>query len=61
MQNRCIDCTETTKLIKFKQDNTIVYICQRCLDEKINKGIKNNISFIGRYKDIKGISRNKQI
>lgn len=61
MQHKCIDCKETTELIKFKKDNTTVYICARCLDAKNDKGNKNHNSYVIRGKDSKTYAHIGQI
>ena len=58
---KCIDCNGIDNLIEFKQDDDIVYICEECWHDKVDKGSKNHDSFINRYKDLKGISRDRQV
>jgi recombinational DNA repair protein (RecF pathway) len=50
--NKCNECNEEEKLIKFK-GKTDYFICERCWDEKINKGIANDVSFRLRNKHFK--------
>jgi protein-arginine kinase activator protein McsA len=39
---KCNECNRRQNLIEFNNEKEKYYICQRCWDEKIKKGIKNS-------------------
>ena len=59
--NTCNEYGKSEGLMKFKSETEIFFICQRCWDEKIERGIKNSNRLLNDKKFFDPRLKHKQI